>query len=142
MRLATPLAEHLRWYFESGTGVSAAGVDALGTAADDRGDGRRACRRPQRRARSGRRDALDALAVREDARGAGRASAGRRAGGAARGSRTRAGRRSGKRVRSRDRRDFAEEAAEILDNSEAALQDVRERQDQLPSACCSGISTR
>ncbi len=133
MRLATPLAEHLRWYFESETGISDEGLSALRTAADAIG----AMADALAAGRSVEVDpavvkALEALAPREEPTLVPAAPI---------------------RIETAEPEQpaaaapepeavpgggfdpeiaaiFAEEAAEILENSEAALQDVRQRQDQ------------
>ena len=144
MRLATPLAEHLRWYFESGTGVSDAGIDALHSAADAieaMADALAAGRSVE--LDSAAVIALDALAVRDEptlvpAAPVRSETAEAQPAAAAPESPSYSGSGFDPEIAAI----FAEEAAEILDNSEAALQDVRERQDQPPWRCCSGISTR
>ena len=108
MRLAAPLAEHLRWYFESGTGVSDAGVDALRTAADAieaMADALAAGRSVELDPAAVK--ALDALAVREEPTLVPAAPVRSRASGgaAARGS-PRAPAVLRQRLRSRDRRDL------------------------------------
>ena len=130
MRLASPLAEHLRWCFESGTGVSDAGIDALRTAAD----AIEAMADALAAGRSVELDpaavsALDALAVREEPTLVPAAPVRVESGEAQRPAAPEAPAILGGSFDPEIAAIFAEEAAEILDNSEAALQEVRERQD-------------
>jgi chemosensory pili system protein ChpA (sensor histidine kinase/response regulator) len=135
MVLAAPLAEHLRRHFEGGTGLNAAGLAALTSAAREIGllaDALAAGR--EARLDAATLSSLDALAVR--AAPASRAAAAPPA--AARVAPTPPAPASATPVAASASAAFdpeiaaifAEEAAEILDNSESALQDVRQRQDQ------------
>ena len=133
MQLAAPLAEQLRRYFDSDTGITDAGVDALANGgARDRGDGRRAGGWPQRtsslRLRS---KALEPLVFREQTPPVPAPAPPVEAAALP------APEPQLERVVEPPSgfdpeiaAIFAEEAAEILDNSEAALQEVRQRQDQ------------
>jgi chemosensory pili system protein ChpA (sensor histidine kinase/response regulator) len=130
MALAAPLAEHLRRHFEGGTGLSAAGLAALGSAAreiaslaDALAAGRVA------RVDAGILSSLDALAspAAPAAPPAAAPSAGApRVAPPAPAPSAQAPAAFDPEIAAI----FAEEAAEILDNSQGALQDVRQRQDQ------------
>ncbi len=125
MTLAAPLAEELRRYFDAGSGIDDAGLDALQAAAEevermaDALTSNRAFELDRTVLKS-----LDALAFREPAAVPRAEAAPARAPEHA------------ERSEPATTFDpeiaaiFAEEAAEILDNSQAALQDVRQRQDQ------------
>ena len=124
MQLAAPLAENLRRYFESGTGIADAGVAALGGAArelsamaDALAAGRSVTLDPKSL------EALGPLVFREPA-----AASAPVEGAAAPQPAEPSGAASG--FDPEIAAIFAEEAAEILDNSEAALQDLGQRQDQ------------
>jgi chemosensory pili system protein ChpA (sensor histidine kinase/response regulator) len=126
MKLAAPLASHLRHYFESGVGISDAAADAVRAAAAEierMADSLTAGRpfEPE----EGVLKSLDVLAFREPPVAAAAAEA-QTAADAERGSGTADASAFDPEIAAI----FAEEAAEILDNSQAALQDVRQRQDQ------------
>jgi chemosensory pili system protein ChpA (sensor histidine kinase/response regulator) len=129
MKLAAPLAGHLRHAFESGLGITDGAVDAVRAAAveiERMADALTAGRPFEPEA--GVLKALDALAFRgppvaavdADAEPAPPPTVAAQAGAAAEPSA----------FDPEIAAIFAEEAAEILDNSQAALQDVRQRQDQ------------
>ena len=131
MQLAAPLAEHLRRYFESDTGITDAGVDALRMAAREievMADALAAGRSYELAPAALK--ALEPLVFREQRRQR------RRRHRPSRRPRYRGGAAAEPVVEPPSGFDpeiaaiFAEEAAEILDNSEAALQEVRQRQDQ------------
>jgi chemosensory pili system protein ChpA (sensor histidine kinase/response regulator) len=125
MVLAAPLAEHLRRHFEGGTGLTAAGLAALASAAREIGslaDALAAGR--EARLDAATLSSLDALAPR--AAPASRAAPTPPAAASA----TPVAAPSHATFDPEIAAIFAEEAAEILDNSEGALQDVRQRQDQ------------
>jgi chemosensory pili system protein ChpA (sensor histidine kinase/response regulator) len=127
MQLAAPLAEHLRWYFESGTGVDEGGIKALraaaaaiATMADALAAGRTAELDPATV------KGLEALAPREEPAASDVPARSHPADGPGPSEAAVPASNFDPEIAAI----FAEEAAEILDNSEAALQDVRERQDQ------------
>jgi chemosensory pili system protein ChpA (sensor histidine kinase/response regulator) len=126
MKLAAPLAEHLRRYFESGVGMSDAAVGALRAAAaeiaaiaDALAAGRPAAPSPAVLA------SLDALAFRAPPAAAAPPADDEPARPAARAEPAPASAFDPEIAAI-----FAEEAAEMLESSEAALQEVRQRQDQ------------
>jgi chemosensory pili system protein ChpA (sensor histidine kinase/response regulator) len=128
MTLAAPLAENLRRYFESGIGIDDAAVDALRAAAleiEKMADGLAAGRAVEPDAAV--LQSLGALTFREPPAAA-PADAGPAAEPASTAVLEPAAPTSG--FDPEIAAIFAEEAAEILDNSEAALQEVRQRQDQ------------
>jgi chemosensory pili system protein ChpA (sensor histidine kinase/response regulator) len=127
MTLAAPLAEQLRRHFESGTGIGTTGLDALRAAAgqmEAMAEGLTVGRVVQADPRV--RKALESLAARARAAAPPTSAAPAAAAPAA----------VAPVVAPQGTFDpeiaaiFAEEAAEILDSSEAALQDVRQRQEQ------------
>ena len=104
---AAPLAEHLRRYFDSGTGVTDAGVDALRTAADEieaMADALAAGRSYE--LDPGVLTALEPLAFRERAPGAAPASAAPAQAPRSRAASRARARVAAERLRSRDRRDL------------------------------------
>jgi chemosensory pili system protein ChpA (sensor histidine kinase/response regulator) len=121
MKLAAPLAGELRHYFESGVGIADAAVDALRGAAieiERMADALTAARpfEPDPSVLK----SLDVLAFREPPSGAAAAPEAEPATPAAA---------EASAFDPEIAAIFAEEAAEILDNCQAALQDVRQRQD-------------
>jgi chemosensory pili system protein ChpA (sensor histidine kinase/response regulator) len=130
MQLAAPLAEHLRRYFDSGIGLPDVGVEALRIAAeqiaamaDALAAGRSVPLDP------GVLQAVEAVAFREPPPAAPAVPVERAAAqGAMEPEADPIGPASG--FDPEIAAIFAEEAAEILDNSQAALQEVRQRQDQ------------
>ncbi len=127
--LAAPLAEHLRRHFEGRTGLTAAGLAALQSAAREIGlladalsGGREARLDPAALA------SLDALAARAAPAAAAPPAAVSRVAPAPPAAPTPAAPPAS--FDPEIAAIFAEEAAEILDHSESALQDVRQRQDQ------------
>jgi chemosensory pili system protein ChpA (sensor histidine kinase/response regulator) len=114
MTLAAPLAEHLRRYFESGAALSAEGLAILGAAArqiEAMADGLSVGRHTPADVDVVR--SLDKLALADEPLPAGTHSDSPLAAG----------------FDPEIAAIFAEEAAEILDNTEAALREVRQRQD-------------
>ena len=133
MQLAAPLAEHLRRHFDAGTGIADAGVEAMRAAAVAIGkmaDALAAGRSVEVDVAAVK--ALDVLAVHAEPAHASAAPAhlepAEEPQAAASPPETPAVPSAG--FDPEIAAIFAEEAAEILDNSQAALQDVRERQDQ------------
>ncbi len=130
MKLAAPLAGHLRHYFESGVGISDAAADAVRAAATEierMADSLTAGRpfEPE----EGVLKSLDVLTFREPppaAAAAAEAETAPTATEAEPGTATAEASAFDPEIAAI----FAEEAAEILDNSQAALQDVRHREDQ------------